>query len=542
MAGIVVIDERDGVANVLVTQLRAGGNDARREHCGDTGWLIERAIDVVVYAPPLGCGAQVTPDLVDAEAVFGQCARIGVQHVVVLSSALIYGASPQNPGLITEARAPLRGSLNPIGLQWAELEALAQRSLANAKLTILRSAAAPQRGGADYFSRLFAGKLALTLPGHDPSLQLLSAEDLARAVACAVERSAGGVYNVAPDGVIPLGKALRLSGARRLPVPRTVQRLARPVAPLDFIRYSWTVSNRKIKDELGFRPQRSSAEALQSLVQEERSSIPDHRSSTFDDFGLDTDYLAAFGQTLFKFLERYYWRIEVNGLERVPDAGRAVVVGMHRAFMPWDGILIIHQIFQKAGRVPRFLMHPGLVKLPFCFNFMTKIGAVIACQENAAHVLEREELLGVFPEGVNGAFTLYRDAYRLGKFGRHDFVKLALRHRAPIIPFVTIGSAEIFPILKKLEWRWWKRRTDWPCLPLTPTFPLVPLPLPSKWHTQFLEPLDVAAQYGAEAAEDPVCVRAISDEVRDRMAVAMEEILRRRKSIFYGSVFEQEAG
>jgi 1-acyl-sn-glycerol-3-phosphate acyltransferase len=258
----------------------------------------------------------------------------------------------------------------------------------------------------------------------------------------------------------------------------------------------------------------------------------------FDQFGMDEDYIAAFGRTLFRFLERRYWRIEVDGFERVPREGGAVLAGPHRGFMPWDGIMLIHMIAKRTGRVPRFLMHPGLIRWPFCFNFMTKLGGVIACQENAAYVLEREGLLGVFPEGVNGVFTLYRDAYRLGKFGRNDFVKIALRHQVPIIPFVNVGSAETFPILKKFEWGWWKRCTDWPCLPVTPT----PLPLPSKWHVQFLAPVDIKGRYPPEAAEDAGVVRSISLEVRSRMEAAIEHILSRRRSIFYGSIFGQEAG
>jgi hypothetical protein len=102
---------------------------------------------------------------------------------------------------------------------------------------------------------------------------------------------------------------------------------------------------------------------------------------------------------------------------------------------------------------------------------------------------------------------------------------------------VTIGSAEILPIVKKFEWEWWKRRTEWPCLPLT----LSPLPLPSKWHTQFLSPVEIKDVYSSAAANDPAIVSAISAEVRNRMEVAIEKILSRRKSIFFGSVFEQEA-
>jgi len=113
------------------------------------------------------------------------------------------------------------------------------------------------------------------------------------------------------------------------------------------------------------------------------------------------------------------------------------------------------------------------------------------------------------------------------------------RHRAPIVPFVTVGSAETFPIIGKLNWGWWKRRTEWPFFPITPTWPLAPVPLPSKWHTLYLPPLNVEDRYPPEAADDPETVRAVSREVRARMEEALQDLKRRRKSIFFGSVFDE---
>jgi 1-acyl-sn-glycerol-3-phosphate acyltransferase len=265
-------------------------------------------------------------------------------------------------------------------------------------------------------------------------------------------------------------------------------------------------------------------------------------SLEFDDFGMDPNYITAFGRSLFKFLHDRYWRVEIQGLHHVPRSGRAVLVGVHRGFMPWDAVMMLHLVARDLRRYIRFLIHPGLLKFPFLFNFHTKLGGMIACQENADYVLKHDEIVGIFPEGIRGAFRLYRDAYQLGKFGRDEFVKLALRHQAPIIPFVTVGSAEIFPILKRLDWGWWKRLTDWPFFPLTPTWPLLPIPLPSKWHTQFLEPIHIENDYPPEAADDPAIVHAISHDVRCRMQEAIGRMLRQRKSIFYGSVFEGQEG
>ena len=157
----------------------------------------------------------------------------------------------------------------------------------------------------------------------------------------------------------------------------------------------------------------------------------------------------------------------------------------------------------------------------------------MACQENGDYVLQHDELLGVFPEGIRGAFTMYKRAYTLGKFGRDEFVRMALRNRAPIFPFVTVGSAEIYPILKRVDWSWFKRYTEWPFLPIT----AAPFPLPSKWHTMFLPPLHIEEQYPPEAADDPKTVRLISVEVRQRMQAAIDGMLLQRRSIFRGSIF-----
>ena len=570
MTRVVVIDEREGLAELLVGRLRESPSveTCQRAPQGEDGFggllsggraafLLEQEIDAVVYSPPAESRRRSPPDLADAEAVFKECARVGVRQFVLLSSAAVYGASHHNIGFLSESRVLVRQDRPTVSSRWLELESLAAFYLGevpDTRLVILRAVPTPVPGGEDYFSRLLGAPLAVTLPGHDPSLQLLSPEDLAGAVRCALEGGARGVYNVAPDGVVPLRKALRLAGARRLPVSRTLQRVMRgvlaragfchPVEQLDYVRYPWTVSNRKAKGELGFAPSRSSADAAREFRAAEggdghAAASESARPEEFDDFGMDKGYIDAFGRTLFKFLHDRYWRVEVAGLDNVPARGRAVLVGVHRGFMPWDAVMTLHLLARELGRYPRFLIHPGLVRFPFLFNFHTKLGGVIACQENADRVLERGEILAIYPEGIRGAFALYRDAYRLGKFGRDEFVKVALRHRAPIVPFVTVGSAETFPIIGKLNWGWWKRQTEWPFFPITPTWPLAPVPLPSKWHTLYLPPLNVEDRYPPEAADDPETVRSVSREVRARMEEALQDLKRRRKSIFFGSVFDE---
>ncbi|HVT60562.1 MAG TPA: 1-acyl-sn-glycerol-3-phosphate acyltransferase [Thermoanaerobaculia bacterium] len=559
-----------GAACLLVPAPRraqpAGAAPSYAEAAGET---------IVVYRPPWAGRRSGCPDLADAEELFlalaapaapadtgvRNAAAHRVQHFVLISSAAFVAPAHPHPGHVDEL-APLPRSGNPIARAWAELERLALGALGASPglaLTVLRPTAVAARDGGDYLARLLGGRLALRLAGFDPSVQLLAPDDLARAVVQVVNGDpppAGwpAFYQVAPAGVIPVRAALRLAHRRRLPVPYTAQRLARslparlgwaaPIEQLDWLRHSATVSGRRFRDELGFVPRATSAAAVAEAfggAPAAAAAAPPPAAPEFDDYGMDQRYIERLGRTLFHFLHRYYWRVEVRGLEHVPRQGRAVLAGVHRGFQPWDGVMALHTLVRGIGRTPRFLIHPTLTKFPYLAPYMIKLGGIIACQDNADFVLSRDELLGMFPEGIQGAFTMYRDAYRLGKFGRDDFVKMALRHSAPIVPFVTAGSAEIFPIWGKIEWRWIRRLTEWPFLPLGPNFPLPGLPLPSKWHTEFLPPLEIGSRYPPEAAHDPAVVRQISQEVRGRMEEALGELRRRRKSIFYGAIFTPEA-
>jgi 1-acyl-sn-glycerol-3-phosphate acyltransferase len=120
--------------------------------------------------------------------------------------------------------------------------------------------------------------------------------------------------------------------------------------------------------------------------------------------------------------------------------------------------------------------------------------------------------------------------------GRNDYVKFALTHQVPIIPFVYLGPAEAFPILARIDWPWWKRVTEWPFFPITPTWPWLPLPLPSKWHLKILEPISLTANNSPADAENPRVVEAIANQVREAIRRDLNDMRSRRKSVFWGSI------
>ena len=507
----------------------------RHYHCYFAGSSIfADAQASYIYVPSLIDREGMVPGLIQAEQDFQRCAGLRPQKLILLSSALIYGTGPGRLGMIAGNYDAGRYRGDRISAAWKSLEELASRYLmGQIPLTILRPVTViPSQS---LLGRRLTRRLSITLLGRDPTVQLLSLSELARALLCAVEQDCQGTFNVAPDGVVPLNTAVRVAKSYRIPLPHTIQRLFRSSDALEYLRYPWTVSNRKIKKALGFAPQKSSVDAVVNLHQPDNPGITPE--PTFDEFGMDKNYIRSYGRFLFNFLNDYYWRIEVKGLDHVPRQGPAILVGMHRGFMPWDGVMVLHLLVQKLGRFPRFLTHPGLFKFPFISTFVTRLGGVVACQESAERVLEQGELLGVFPEGVKGAFTLYRDAYKLKSFGRDSFVKLALRHRVPIIPFVTVGSAEILPVFAQIKSRRWTRYAGWPCIPIS-TFPFVPVPLPSKWHTQFLPAIQLHDRYPRDAGQDARLVKAISLDVKNTMQHAVDAMLQRRRSIFFGSIFE----
>jgi hypothetical protein len=418
------------------------------------------AWDAVVYRPPRQGGFPGRPDLADAAAFFAAFAQAYAggntgersPRLVLVSSAAAVSPTHHHPGFAAESERPVGG--NPIARSWLELEALAGRCRRGAQpeLIVLRPAAVAAADSEDELCRVLRGRAAMVPAGFDPTVQLLSPDDFAAAVECALRRGEGkpGIYHVAPAGAVPLRVALRLAGARRLPLG-----VLGGGGRLDYLRHSSTVSGGKIESELGFAPRASSAAAVAAELGP-RGGRNGNRAAAapapepgvgavgaFDPYGQDKAYIATYGRTLFRFLHDAYWRIEYEGLDNVPRQGRGVLTGVHRGFMPWDGVMALHLIARELGRHPRFLIHPCLVKFPFLANYMIKLGGIIACQENADWVLGNDELLGMFPEGIQGAFTMYRDAYRLGKFGRDEYVKMALRQSAPIVPFVTVGSAEI---------------------------------------------------------------------------------------------------
>jgi 1-acyl-sn-glycerol-3-phosphate acyltransferase len=260
------------------------------------------------------------------------------------------------------------------------------------------------------------------------------------------------------------------------------------------------------------------------------------RSDQVDDFGLDPAYEAGV-RPIFEKLCNDYFRTQVDGMQYVPATGRAILVGNHSGTLPWDGIMLrtALRLHHASRRDMRWLVEDHVFHAPFLGTFVNRIGAVRACQENAERLLERETLLAVFPEGIKGIAKPYADRYKLQRFGRGGYVRLALRTGAPVIPVAIVGAEEANPLLYKVNA--FAKSVGLPFIPVTPTFPwLGPLgiaPLPSRWRIAFGPPIREIARHDADAANDEVLVHELNECVRASVRALLDDALRRRGENVY---------
>ncbi len=260
------------------------------------------------------------------------------------------------------------------------------------------------------------------------------------------------------------------------------------------------------------------------------------RAEVVDDFGRDPIATARW-EWLLDFLYSKWFRVEASGLEHVPATGRALLVANHGGSLPYDSAMVMHAVRRDhpSRRDVRPLVEDAVFHLPWLGPLMSRIGGVRACPENAERLLAHDEVVAVFPEGEKGMSKLWRDRYRLQRFGRGGFIKLALRAQAPIIPVAVVGSDDALPLLGRVTW--FARSVGIPYVPITPTFPwLGPaglLPLPSKWAIRFGAPMDLG-DYGPEAADDRLLVGRLAEQVRTEVQSMVDDLRLRRRTAFFG--------
>lgn len=255
-----------------------------------------------------------------------------------------------------------------------------------------------------------------------------------------------------------------------------------------------------------------------------------------DDFGFDREFTDQVWLPLLRPLYKRWFRVEVRGIENIPDEGAALVVANHSGTLPIDGLMTqvaIHDEHPKHRHV-RMLGADLVFESPLIGELSRKSGTTLASNPDIERLFAAGELAAVYPEGFKGVGKPFSERYKLQRFGRGGFVSAALRAEVPIIPCAIVGAEEIFPMIGNVKGL--ARTLGFPYFPITPFFPLLGLagliPLPSKWIIEFGAPVNTDT-YGAAAADDPMLVFDLTDQVRETIQQSLYSLLLQRRSVFF---------
>ncbi|MDX2972911.1 lysophospholipid acyltransferase family protein [Kribbella solani] len=253
-----------------------------------------------------------------------------------------------------------------------------------------------------------------------------------------------------------------------------------------------------------------------------------------DEFGFDTDLTDQVLLPMLRPLAEKWFRVEVRGVENIPGTGSALIVANHSGTMPLDGLITQLIVADHTGRPLRTLAADLVFKTPFVGELARKGGATLAGNDDAERLLRQGNLVGVWPEGFKGLGKPFSERYKLQRFGRGGFVSAAMRTRVPIVPCSIVGAEEIYPLVGNLASL--ARLVGVPYIPVTPFFPLLgPLglvPLPSKWLIEFGEPIRTD-DFPDGAADDPMLVFNVTDQVRETIQQTLYTLLMQRRSVFF---------
>lgn len=314
------------------------------------------------------------------------------------------------------------------------------------------------------------------------------------------------------------GNLPHLSSAQVSQAMQRASQSARDLVDLDTWRGLWYVINYSVDAQRDFIKRRLSG---------------DYET---DDWGYDPEILEAV-KPFFQFLYQRYWRVEVSGIENIPVEGRAMLVSNHSGQLPFDGSMVGLAVLNEhpQARLVRTLFASWFPSLPLVSSLFIKAGQAMANEENALRLLEEEQLVAVYPEGIKGVGKLYKERYRLARFGRGGFVRTALKAGAPMIPVAVVGAEETYISLAKSELI--ARLIGFPFFPITITWPWLGLlgfvPLPTKWTIWFGEPVETA-QYEPGSAENTMLVSQLTDHMRNLIQEMIYKRLAERKSILFG--------
>ena len=258
---------------------------------------------------------------------------------------------------------------------------------------------------------------------------------------------------------------------------------------------------------------------------------------TVDEFGFDPELTDTLLLPPLRLLYEKWFRVSTHGIENLPLEGGALLVCNHSGTVPLDSVMTALAVHDEhpTNRHLRMLGADLVFQLPLVGSLARKSGQTLACNPDAERLLRSGELVGVWPEGFKGIGKPFSSRYKLQRFGRGGFVSAALRAGVPIVPCSIVGAEEIYPKIGEIKSL--ARLLGLPYFPVTPFFPLLgplgAIPLPTKWHIDFGEPIRTDdVEPGAE--DDPMLVFNLTDQVREAVQQSLYRRLAARGGVFRG--------
>jgi 1-acyl-sn-glycerol-3-phosphate acyltransferase len=236
-------------------------------------------------------------------------------------------------------------------------------------------------------------------------------------------------------------------------------------------------------------------------------------------------------------LYKYWFRAEWEGLEHVPKEGGALIVANHAGAIPQDAPVIMHGLETELRRPVYGLAEHLFRSIPLVGTLWARTGGVAAHPDNAYRLLrDDQQLVLVFPEGTKGTGKLYRDRYKLHRFGRGGFVEIAMRSGVPVVPIAVVGNEEAMPIVTKSPAL--AKLFGVPYVPVTANMmvfgPLgLVLPFPAKFKLRVLPPVHFDQAPDQERYSRST-VMDVADNIRERIQEALYDMLRSRRSVWFG--------